>query len=61
MTPASLQRLIARLHFTHAQLAQELGVSRNTVTRWVMGLHPIPPMAVKLLTQLSTDRRRATR
>lgn len=49
MTSAALKRLLARRRLTHQQLADELGVARNTVTRWVMGLHPIPPMAERLL------------
>ncbi len=34
MTGTALQRLRKRLGWTQAQLAEELGVTRNTVARW---------------------------
>jgi Predicted transcriptional regulators len=55
MAPAALKRLRARLGLTQAELAGQLGVRRNTVARWEMGLHPIPSMAVRLLAQLATQ------
>lgn len=52
MTSTDLKRLRARLGWSQQRLADTLGVTRNTVNRWEMGLHPIPPMAVKLLRTL---------
>ena len=52
MTPADLKRLRARLGWSQQRLAEHLGVARNSVNRWEMGLHPIPPMAAKLLRTL---------
>lgn len=52
MTPAQLKSLRVRLGWSQQRLAERLGVTRNTVTRWEMGLYPIPPMAVKLLATL---------
>ncbi len=60
MTPAQLQAFRARLGWSQMRLAQELEVTRNTVTRWEMGLHPIPEMAVKLLALLNSPRRKRT-
>ena len=44
-----LRQLRAKLRLTQAQLAEQLGVTRNTVNRWEMGLHPIPVWATKLI------------
>lgn len=52
MTPAQLKTLRARLDLTQQQLAEALGVASNTVTRWEMGRHPIPRMAINLLARL---------
>lgn len=56
MTPAQLKTLRVKLGWSQTRLAEALGVTRNTVTRWEMGLHPIPPMAEKLLRTLPHDR-----
>jgi DNA-binding transcriptional regulator YiaG len=37
------------IRLTQAALARRMGVSRNTVNRWEMGLHPFSPMAELLL------------
>lgn len=52
MTPAELKRLRARLGLTQAQLAERLGVDRNTVTRWEMGLRKISEPVSRLLATL---------
>lgn len=49
MTPTELKQLRALLGWTQARLAQELGVHRNTVARWEMGLWPIPLGYAKLI------------
>ena len=41
MTAEAFQALRARLGLTQAELAEKLGVKRNTVNRWEMGLLPI--------------------
>ena len=57
MSPQHFKRIRARLGLTQAVLAQRLGVAGNTVTRWEIGLHPIPAMAVKLLATLKAEPR----
>lgn len=41
------------LGLSQAALAKALGVTRNTVNRWEMGLHPVPEIAVKLIKTLA--------
>ena len=41
MTADDLKKMRARLGLTQAELAERLGVERNTVNRWEMGLLPI--------------------
>lgn len=53
MTPSKLKSLRAALGWSQTRLAEALGVQRNTVTRWEMGLNPIPPMAQRLLNTLA--------
>ena len=52
MTPSQLKNMRAKLRLTQEALAAQLGVTRNTVVRWEMGMHPIPPMAVRLIQSL---------
>jgi DNA-binding transcriptional regulator YiaG len=49
MTPTQLKHIRKRLGLTQTGLGDLLGVDRNTITRWEMGLHPIPQTASKLL------------
>ncbi len=42
-TPEDLKRRRKRLGLTQTQLADILGVRRNTVTRWEVGILPVPP------------------
>lgn len=52
MTAQQLKSLRASLGWSQQRLAEAIGVQRNTVNRWEMGTHPIPPMAVRLLATL---------
>ena len=52
MSPSDLKTFRARLGWSEQRLAERLGVDRNTVIRWELGLHPISPMAGKLLRTL---------
>lgn len=57
MTPAQLHSLRTNLGWSQTRLAEELGVTRSTINKWEMGLHPVPPMAEKLLSLLSARRK----
>jgi DNA-binding transcriptional regulator YiaG len=52
MKPADLKILRTRLNLTQSEFAAWLGVTRNTVARWEMGMHPISAIAVRLITTL---------
>lgn len=57
MTAAQLAKLRAKLGMTQEELAEHLGVTRNSVARWEMGRHPISARterALKLLQQTVT-------
>ena len=60
MTPSQLKSLRATLGWSQQRLADELGVQRNTVNRWEMGVNPIPPMAARLLNTIAADQRSAS-
>lgn len=55
MTPTQLKTIRRRLGLSQAALARKLGVSRNTVTRWEMGLHRIPLMAAHLIRRIAEE------
>jgi DNA-binding transcriptional regulator YiaG len=52
--PSELKSTRAKLGLSQAALAERMGVDRNTVVRWEMGLHPIPEMAVRLMKLLKS-------
>ncbi len=52
MTPEELKKIRAVLELTQGQLAEELGVARNTVARWEMGARKIPEPAARLVERL---------
>lgn len=56
MTSADLIRLRTKLGWSQARLGMELGVTRSTINKWEMGLHPVPRMAEKLLSLMMRKR-----
>lgn len=52
MTGAQVKKTMADLGYTQQQLAEELGVDRNTVNRWANDLMPIPRIAELALQAL---------
>ena len=52
MTQAAFKRLRLSLGLTQAQLAAELGVSENSVSRWELGTRKINEPVARLLTML---------
>ena len=53
MSPAELKTLRARLGLSQQQLAERIGVARNTVNRWEMGERNISLMVSRLLRSLT--------
>jgi transcriptional regulator with XRE-family HTH domain len=53
MSPADLKTLRASIGWSQQRLADEIGVTRNTINRWEMGLHPISLMAARALRALT--------
>jgi DNA-binding XRE family transcriptional regulator len=61
MTPALFKALRARLGLTQAELAEKLGVERNTVNRWEMGLLPIQKITELAVKYLELDLKKSKR
>lgn len=62
MTGAQIKELRKALGYTQARLAEEVGVTANTLARYERGeLRPSPPVMklLKLLEMLSSERRAA--
>jgi len=57
MTPGELRRIRKRMKLTQAELAEEIGVARNTVTRWEIDLNPIPEPMAKLIRLIAAQRK----
>ena len=55
MTPEELKALRARLGLTQYELAEKVGVARNTINRWEMGIRSIPEPVVRLLDYLTKE------
>jgi DNA-binding transcriptional regulator YiaG len=53
MTPTELKQLRALLGWSQARLAHELGVSRNTVARWELGMYKVPGPVARLIRMLT--------
>ncbi len=49
MTPAELKAWRKTRGLNQQQLADAIGTTRNTVSRWEISRHPIPPWASKML------------
>jgi len=49
MKPQELQTIRKRMKLTQTELAHEIGVARNTVTRWEIGLSAISEPMAKLI------------
>jgi len=45
------------MKLTQAELAHEIGVARNTVTRWEIGLSPISESMAKLIRMIAAKRK----
>jgi len=52
MTPTELQRWRRRRRLTQHQAAELIGVTRNSVNRWEMGLHPISRRTARMIEML---------
>lgn len=55
MTGKQIRKIRLRLGLTQTQLAERLGVSRNSVTRWELGLMGIRESAARLLRTIERD------
>lgn len=49
MTSEELKQARKELGLTQRELAQRLGVSRNCITRWEIGMHRIPFLAGEMI------------
>jgi len=52
MTGKEVRAIRQRLRLTQSELADKVGVTRNTVTRWEIGLLGIRESAARLLKRL---------
>jgi transcriptional regulator with XRE-family HTH domain len=52
MTSQELQRWRRRRRLTQDQAAELIGVTRNSVNRWEMGLHPISRSTARMIEML---------
>ena len=53
MTSKEVRAIRLRLGLTQAELAAKVGVARNTVTRWELGLMGVRESAARLLQMLA--------
>jgi len=49
MTAEALKIIRERIGLTQVELSKKIGVVVSTVSKWEQGVHPIPPMAAKLI------------
>ena len=52
MTNSQLRAALKKLDFSPTEFANQIGVARNTVNRWLMGSHAVPLWAQKYLKVL---------
>ena len=55
MTKYDVKRVRTKLRLTQDGLADLLGVARNTVARWELGLHPVSSPVERLLITLAAS------
>ncbi|MBI3800222.1 MAG: helix-turn-helix transcriptional regulator [Deltaproteobacteria bacterium] len=60
MTRDELKALRARLGLTQYELAEKVGVARNTINRWEMGIRRIPEPVARLVDYLAKEVRAET-
>jgi transcriptional regulator with XRE-family HTH domain len=53
MTTEDLKAVRDRLNLTQGELAEKVGVARNTITRWETGLRHIPEPVARLVRLLA--------
>jgi repressor LexA len=56
MKPKELAKVRQELGLTQQQLADALQVSRNSVARWEIGLHPIPGPVALLIERMRAEK-----
>jgi DNA-binding transcriptional regulator YiaG len=56
MKPAEVKKALAAMGLSQDQLASLVGVARNTVARWEMGLHPVSTPVQRLLKALAATK-----
>ena len=55
MKREELKQIRAKLGLSQLELAQQIGVARNTITRWEMGLRHIPEPVARLVQYLARE------
>jgi transcriptional regulator with XRE-family HTH domain len=55
MTREELKALRATLGLTQEDLAEKVGVARNTINRWEMGIRHIPEPVARLVQYLAKE------
>jgi len=55
MTGEDLKALRTQLGLTQAELAERIGVARNTINRWEMGIRRIPEPVARLMQYLAKE------
>jgi transcriptional regulator with XRE-family HTH domain len=61
MTGKEVRTLRLKLGLTQAELAEKVGVARNTVTRWEMGVLGVRESAARLMQLLANAETRNTK
>jgi len=56
MTSEDLKALRTRLGLTQVELAERIGVARNTINRWEMGIRGIPEPVVRLMRYVAQEK-----